>query len=153
MAELDFELLEEEERPSFDPLPPGWYKMVVNSAEDETSKAGNRYLQVEFEVTNVDNSGRRVWDNFNLWHPDETVKGIAQRQFSDLARACGLANCKDTDELVGQHLDVLLKVEQGNGEYPPKNRPSAFRSAPSAVVRPSEVDENKPKPTLDDPPW
>jgi hypothetical protein len=153
MSELDFELLDEEERPSFDPLSPGWYKMVVNSAEDETSKAGNRYLKVEFEVTNVENSGRRVWDNYNLWHPEESVKGIAQRQFSDLARACGLANCKDTDELLGKHLDVLLKVEAGNGEYPPKNRPVAYRSVPSTVAKPSEEKPDKDVPQPGDVPW
>ena len=151
MADLDFDLLEPSEERSFEPLPEGWYQAVVLETEKTTSSAGNDMLNVAFEITQVEHSGRRAWNNFNLWHPTENVVGIAQRQFSDMARACGLTNCKDSDELVGLHLDIFLKVEQGNGAYGPKNRVVSFRRAPAqppseakAVVNGSDLNDDVP---------
>ena len=153
MADLDFNLLEpSEEDRSFDPLPEGWYKASVLETERSTSQAGNDMLNVTFEITQADHAGRRAWNNFNLWHPAENVIGIAQRQFSDMARACGLTNCKDSDELIGLHLDIMLKVEQGNGQYGPKNRVVGYRTAPTTST-PTAVNKVAVAGNADDLPW
>ena len=151
MPELSFEMLEEEPLRSFEPLAPGWYPAVINATTEETSKAGNRYLQIEFEITASDVAGRRVWTNYNVWHPDTNVVEIAQRQISDLTRACGLTSVPaDSDELVGKHLDVQLKVEEGNGTYAPKNKVVAYRTAPGQPQVPKAVNGAA---AADDPPW
>ena len=150
MAELNFEILEptENEERSFEPLPDGWYKAAVMDEELRTSAAGNEMLYMNFEITEPEHEGRRVWNNFNLWHPKPDVVEIAQRQFSDLARACGLSNCRDSEELIGLHLDVQLKIEPGNGQYGPKNKIVAYRAAPAA-----SVPQKKQSSAKDEPPW
>lgn len=153
MVELNFEMLEGEATLEYAPLPKGWYSASVMETERTTSSAGNDYLNVTFEVTQADHAGRRVWNNFNLWHPTENVRGIGERQFSDLARACGLASCKDTDELLDLHLDISLTIEEGSGTYGPKNRVVAYRSAPSAQPPVMAKAANGDTSSLDDPPW
>lgn len=145
MAELDFAILEEATLPDFQPLPEGWWRAEVVTAEKKESAAGNNYLSVEFSVTDEvpANSRTRVWGNYNLWHPSDMVIEIAQRQFSDLARACGLANCKDTDELVDKPVELLLKLEAGNGEYAPKNKVTAYRSAPKFPTPAATTDRSE----------
>ena len=153
MAELDFAILEEATLPDFQPLPEGWYRAEVATAERKESAAGNYYLAVEFIVTDEvpANSRTHVWSNYNLWHPAENVVEIAQRTFSDLARACGLANCKDSDDLLGMHLDVKLKTKPGNGEFQPTNDVAACRTAPGMANQKAPIESTAV--SLDDPPW
>ena len=153
MPELDFNILEpsDDEVRSFEPLPDGWYKAVINGTARKTSKAGNDYLEVELEITDADHAGRRLWEIYNLWHPSEAPKEIAQRQFSNLVNACGLANCKESDDLIGMHLDVKLKTEAGNGEYQPKNKIAACRTAPGMANQKAPIESTAV--SLDDPPW
>ena len=150
MAELNFEILEptENEERSFEPLPDGWYKAAVMDEELRTSNAGNEMLNMTFEITEAEHEGRRVWNNYNLWHPKSDVVEIAQRQFSDLARACGLSNCRDSGELIGLLLDIQLKIEPGNGQYGPKNKIVAYRAAPAA-----SAPKKKQSASVEDPPW
>tara|TARA_R100001594_G_scaffold43455_1_gene75586 strand:+ start:5011 stop:5481 length:471 start_codon:yes stop_codon:yes gene_type:complete len=154
MAELNFQILEpaDDSPMSFDPLPDGWYSAAVVDEEKRQSAAGNSYLSVTFEVTGPDHAGRKIWSNFNLWHPDEKVLDIAQRQFSDMALACGLSSCKDTTELLGNHLDIMLKTDPGNGDFGPKNKVVAYRAAPQPTVRPFDA-STAATPDVDSPPW
>ena len=152
MAEVDFDLLEPEQRASFEPLPPGWYPAYVRETEELTSAAGNQYLKVEFECTGADHSGRRVWENINWKHSTPSTAQTGQRIFSDLARACGLASCKDSEELHGLHLDILVKVEAGTNGYSDKNKTSAFRTA-AAPAPVQAAASNGNAASLDDPLW
>lgn len=153
MAELNFAILEPTESTmSFDPLPDGWYSAVVVEEEKRESAAGNWYLLVTFEVTGPDHAGRKIWSNYNLWHPKESTQEIAQRKFSDMALACGMSSCKDSIELLNHHLDILLKIEAGDGDYGPKNKVVAYRAAPQPTLRPFEV-STAPAPDTDLPPW
>jgi hypothetical protein len=152
MVELNFEMLEPDAKTEFQPLPEGWYSASVFQTERTTSAAGNDYLNVTFEVTSADHAGRRQWDNFNLWHPGENVRGISERRFSDLARAVGFSNTpKDSDELLDLHLDIYLKIDSGNSDYGPKNKVVAYRAAPSAI--PPLAKAANGDSSLDDPPW
>ena len=153
MPELDFNILEpsDDEVRTYEPLPDGWYKACIASTVRKTSKAGNDYLEVELEITDADHAGRRLWEIYNLWHPSEAPKEIAQRQFSNLVNACGLANCKESDDLIGMHLDVKLKTEAGNGEYQPKNKIAACRTAPGMANQKPAIEATAVN--LDDPPW
>lgn len=153
MPELDFNILEpsDDEVRTYEPLPDGWYKACIASTVRKTSRAGNDYLEVELEITDADHAGRRLWEIYNLWHPSEAPKEIAQRQFSNLVNACGLANCKESDDLIGMHLDVKLKTETGNGEYQPKNKIAACRTAPGMANQKPAIEATAVN--LDDPPW
>jgi len=153
MPELDFNILEpsDDEVRTYEPLPDGWYKACIASTVRKTSKAGNDYLEVELEITDADHAGRRLWEIYNLWHPSEAPKEIAQRQFSNLVNACGLANCKESDDLIGMHLDVKLKTEAGNGEYKPRNKIAACRTAPGMANQKAPIESTAVN--LEDPPW
>lgn len=153
MPELDFNILEptEDEVRSYEPLPDGWYKACIASTTRKTSKNGNDYLEVELEITDANHAGRRVWPRYNLWNSNETSKEISQRQFSNLVNACGLANCKDSDDLLGMHLDVKLKTKPGNGEFQPTNDVAACRTAPGMANQKAPIESTAV--SLDDPPW
>ena len=153
MPELDFNILEpsDDEVRNREPLPDGWYKAAIEGTERKTAKSGNDYLEVELVITDADHSGRRVWEIYNLWNSNETAKEISQREFSNLVNACGLANCKESDDLVGMHLDVKLKTKPGNGEYQPKNKIAAYRTAPGMTNQKAPIEATAV--SLDDPPW
>ena len=133
MVELNFEMLEPDAKTEFQPLPQGWYSASVFQTERTTAASGNDYLSVTFEITSADYSGRRVWDNFNLWHEKENVRGIGEKRCSDLARAVGFSNTPpDSDDMLDHHLDVYLKIENGDGNYGPRNKVVGYRAAPSS---------------------
>ncbi|MGB1539101.1 MAG: DUF669 domain-containing protein [Pseudomonadales bacterium] len=154
MVELNFQILEpsDDSPMSFDPLPDGWYSVVVVEDEKRVSAAGNTYLSVTFEVTGPDHAGRKHWETYNLYHPDAETVLIAQRKFSDLAQACGMPNCRDSSELLNHHLDVRLKTKPAKGEYGPKNEIVAYRAAPQPTVRPFDA-STAATPDVDSPPW
>jgi hypothetical protein len=73
-------------------LAPGKYTVTVANAEMKTSKAGNEYLKVEFDV----DAGGKIWENFVL---NNKVGRGKLKQF--LVKSGGPLALKDVNELCG----------------------------------------------------
>ena len=130
--ELNFEMLEPETSSRFEPLPEGWYSASILETEERLSKTGNKYLNVTFEITSADHAGRRVWERYNVYYPDEIKAQRARQECHKLSTALGFANVPPfSEEMLDLHLDIRLKIKEGKDGYGPKNEVAAYRAAPS----------------------
>jgi len=137
---------------SFEPMPPNWYVVHVDSAivEDNRKKTG-KVLKLELTVLTEGFNGRKVWSRINLSNPNSTTTEIGHRELSALGTACGLTVLQDCSELTGNTVEARLKVEpprvnQETGvSYDASNVVTSYRSisgaqpavAPAAVPAPT----------------
>jgi hypothetical protein len=49
-------------------IPAGKYTGYISAVDEKTSKAGNKYIQLEFTLEN----NRKIWDNLH-WHTTECI--------------------------------------------------------------------------------
>tara|TARA_R100000656_G_scaffold85977_1_gene62544 strand:+ start:3033 stop:3572 length:540 start_codon:yes stop_codon:yes gene_type:complete len=100
---------------------PGKYKVEIIESSEEMSAAGNRYLKLKLSICDGGKfDGTWIWDNLNLYHPTESVQGLARQILGTITKSCGLVGCSDTSELHYKPLTALLDIEP-EGDYPAKN--------------------------------
>ena len=100
---------------------PGKYKVEIIDSSEEMSAAGNRYLKLKLSICDGGKfDGTWIFDNLNLYHPTESVQGLARQILGTISKACGVIGPKDTSELHFKPLTALLDVEP-EGDYPAKN--------------------------------
>jgi len=129
MAKFGFDVTEVEvsERGDFEVMPEGEYTLKATEAEMKNTKAGDgKYLAVTFEVVKGEHAGRKVWQNFNIFNPNDKAEKIGREQVAGWARACGKPNASDSDTLLERSFQCVLKVEKGSGGYSDKNQIKSF---------------------------
>lgn len=123
-----FDANEVEPQDSFDPLPAGWYPVIISDSEMKPTKNGNgQYLQLELTVIEGEYEGRKAWDRLNLDNPNQTAVEIAQRALSAICRAVGVLTPSDSTELHDRPFEVKLSVKPAKGEYEPSNEVKGYR--------------------------
>lgn len=161
-----FNAAEVEPQDSFEPLPAGWYPVMITDSEFKPTKAGTgQYLQLEYQVIEGEYEGRRVWDRLNLNNPNTTAVEIAQRALSAICRAVGVLTPSDSTELHDRPFEVKLSVKPAKGEYEPTNEVKGYRAiggaeeaAPTAPPstaskRPAAAKAASPSSGAKTPPW
>lgn len=110
---------------TYAPLPAGEYKMRIDGSEMKiSSSSGNEYLSFEFTVAEGQFMGRKLWSNFNIFHPKENVQQIAREQLAALCDACGSPGANDSSELHGRVVQCKVKLDE-NSDFP--NSIKSFR--------------------------
>lgn len=116
---------------NFDPIPPGWYDVTITSAEVRQTKSGTgQYIAVRYDVTGPMHQGRVIFGNLNIRNASPQAESIGRQQLGELMRAIGLAKVEDTDQLIGAHLQIKVKIRESSG-YDPQNDVSGFRASGS----------------------
>ena len=105
----------------YSPATPGKYKVEIVDSSEEISAAGNRYLKLKLSICDGEFQGTWIWDNLNLYHPKESVQGLARQILGTITKAVGLVGCNDTSELHYKPLFALLDVVPARGDYKAKN--------------------------------
>ncbi len=100
---------------------PGKYKVEIVDSSEEISAAGNRYLKLKLSIMEGPHKGTWIWDNLNLYHPIESVQGLARQILGTISKACGIIGPKDTSELHYKPLFALLDVDPESDGYRAKN--------------------------------
>ena len=137
---LDIEVGEKQDV-EYAPLPTGWYPALVETEDTVTTDAGDEALTITFLI---EGKGRTVKEWYNLNHSSsEQAREISTRNLESLGRACGMANIKKSEDLVGHKLDVKLEPD---GSW---NRVKDYRRAEKATQRPVESNGSGDK----KPPW
>lgn len=120
-------------------LPDGEYIAVISKSEIKDAKtAGNRYINLEWEVYDGDCKGRRFWSMLNLWNANATAVEIAQREFNSICHAVGKLKVQDTEELHSIPMRVTLGQRKQDG-YDPQNIIKAIKpmnAAPTTSAPP-----------------
>jgi hypothetical protein len=100
---------------SFEPIPAGVYPLEVSNCELKQSRAGNPMIACSFTVTEGQYVNRKIFMNYNVGHPSEKPRLIAQQQFARLCLAAGFQAIQDDTQLIGAR--VMGRV----GVRPPAN--------------------------------
>ena len=101
---------------------PGKYKCEIIDSSEEISAAGNRYLKLKLSICDGGkHNGTWIWDNLNLYHPTDSVQGLARQILGTVQKACGLVTISDSSELHYKPLFALIDVEPENNGYKAKN--------------------------------
>lgn len=145
MGNLNFDATDVAPNTAFDPLPPGWYAMRVIAAEMVPSDSAGDMLKVEHEIIaerHPDFANRKVFSRLCINHPtSEKAREIAQRTLSAIAHSIGKLKLADTDDLLGQAVQVKLKVRPADGKFDAGNEVTGYRaieeSAETAAAAPA----------------
>jgi hypothetical protein len=109
-------------------LPAGEYLAAIAKSEVRDAKtAGNRYINLEFEVIDGPAKGRRFWTMLNLWNSNAQAVEIAQRELSSICHAVGKLRVSDTEEL--HAIPMLVRVTVKNDAYGEKNEVKGYKPA------------------------
>lgn len=110
----------------FEPLPAGWYPVMITDSEERETKAGTgSYLQLTLEVIDGEFKGRLLWARLNLNNPNPKAVEIAQRDLANICKAVGVMAPKDSSDLHFKPLAARVKIRPYEGEM--RNEVAGFR--------------------------
>jgi len=118
----------------YEPLPAGWYKAVITTSEEKTTKAQTgSYLQLSLEVIDGPMQGRKLTDRLNLNNPNATASEIAYRTLSAICHAVGVMTPRSSQDLHDKPLMVKVKVKPADGQYSASNEVAGYEAPGKAV--------------------
>lgn len=107
---LPFEIAGQEDN-GMEVLPAGSYRAMVAAVEvKQTKNRDGTYAQIEFQVTDGKNDGRKVWGRYTLQNKNQQAAKIGERQLGDLAYACGVQVLTDLAQLLNKSCTIELVV-------------------------------------------
>lgn len=114
MPTFSYEVGEEvQQKRSFDVLPKGKYRAIINNTSIKPTKAGTgEYLAVTFQIIEGDHSGRRIWQNLNLSNPNKMAEDIARQELNAICAAVGIASGTRLQQTEEIH-DIPLVIDVG----------------------------------------
>lgn len=123
-----------------DPVPAGWYNLMVDESSVEPTKdgatTGNAMAKLRFTILDGDYKGRKLFKNFNIKHQNPVAEEIGRKQLTAVGHAVGVPNATDTTQLHGIPLKGKVTIEKGgprndgSGEfYADKNEINTFKDA------------------------
>lgn len=120
------------------PLPkPGVYRCKIVSCVDAKPSGKDRRLEVQYEVTEGDHKGFKLYDYINL------ESEAAAWKLAQFIKACGLPESGnlDPDELIGTALSVRTRVDAGNEQYAPSAKPATLMPLDGDAEEDEELEE------------
>jgi len=120
----------DQERPSYEPLPPGVYVAVVTKSEvaESKNKPGVVGLKYDLEVTGHDGSKNNVFGWITIANPaSQKSVTFGKAQLAELCEACNIRALADSTQLIGQSMKVDLKIRKSdNPQYSDSNEVKTF---------------------------
>lgn len=133
-----FNALEVEPQTSYEPIPAGWYKVVISEAVEKPTRANTgSYLQLQLDIIEGQHRGRKAFDRLNLNNPNATAVEIAQRTLSSICRAVGVPSPKHSHELCDKPMMVKLAVRPADGQYEASNDVKGYAACDAQVAAPA----------------
>ena len=112
-------------------LKDGEYPATIVGADAKISKAGDTYLQIQFDLGQTN-----IWQNFNLWHSSSSrAVDIAKQELNELGSALSMPRIGDSDEIVGKRLTVKVGTEPAQGDWPAKNKIAGYKQPASGLIK------------------
>ncbi len=112
----------------FEAIPAGKYQGILIDCSDKTpSKNGSGfYLKMTFEIISGEFKGRKVFQNYNLWHSKAETQEIARRQIKAMKIAVGLPDAVNPQELFNLPMTMKVKMKPAHDGYETSNEISGF---------------------------
>jgi len=138
----------------FDLIQPGTYPVIIVDSDIRDTKAGTgKYLDLEYQIIEGPDIGKKINDRLNIRNPSEVAQKIALSNLKHICDAIGFAgSLSDSNQLHGKPFSVTVGVEEFKSENTGKMRKSNTISrrmakqslsidAPVAAVPPAEQTE------------
>lgn len=110
----EFDATQEDTSSPYDVLPAGWYSAKIEKVEvrDSNKTRGANYLWLELTVVGEQYAGRKLFPRITLRNPNTTAVSIGRRELAELTLAAGISVLKDSKQLLGQVIDVRVKIRK-----------------------------------------
>lgn len=130
MAQLNFDARQVAPDAGFEPVPAGWYKVLMDESEMKPTKAGDgAYLHCRFNILEGPYTGRKLFARLNLRNANPTAQEIGFKQLSAVAHAVGVLQVADSTQLHNIPLQVRVKVRKDqSGEYDDQNDITSYKN-------------------------
>lgn len=136
MADLEhFDATQVPPNAGFSPVPAGDYVCIITRSERKPTQNGSgSYLELELEIVEGPEKGRKVFDRLVMWHTNQKTVEIARGTLSAICHAVNVLKPRDSFELHNIPLKVTVgqKKREDNGDltnvvkgYAPKSATSA----------------------------
>ena len=123
----------------FAPLPAGVYTVQVTKVTDKAIKNGTG-TQACFELTVINNEqykNRKIFNNINIILPSSPkAEEIGRNNLMLFAKACGIVNISDTNELYMKVCNVSIAIRDDE-QYGKQNIVKSYAPATSASAMPN----------------
>lgn len=120
---------------SREPIPAGWYKVVISASEEKPTKAQTgSYLNLEMQIIDGTQSGRKVYDLLNLNNPNATAVEIAQRTLSSICRAVGVMTPRQSEDLHDKPMMAKVAVKPARDGYDARNEVKEYAPCDKAAA-------------------
>jgi len=138
-------------------LPAGEYQAIIVESEEKSTKAGNgKYLELRLNIQGPTHQGRILFDRLNLVNQNETAQQIARATLSSICRAVNVLTPKDSSELHGKPLTIVVKTREYNGEIQNEikgYKPRQLASGGGGHMIAEAFGGNQPAPAASGRPW
>lgn len=118
MAQLNYVPDATDQYQGFEPLPAGEYKVQITDSDIVTPKSGNgSMIKFTYEViADPQFDGRKIFDNIIIEHSSVEAERIGKQKLNTICALTGVKSLKDTAQLHGKTLSLLISVKESNGE-------------------------------------
>lgn len=139
MATLNFDARTVAPQTGFEPLPVGWYNVIVDESEMKPTKAGDgAYLKLRYSILDGQFAGRKIFGNINLQNANPQAVEIGLKQLSAVAHAVGVLLVQDSQQLHNIPLKIKLKIRSDKtGEYEPQNEITQWKNINEPIDAPA----------------
>ncbi len=137
MENFYFDATQHEPQTAFDPVPDGWYAVVVTGAEWAPTKAGPQLLKLTLEIdgnAHPQFANRKLWDRLNLNNTNQQAREIAQRTLSSICHSIGKLQLAGISDLLGARLRCKAKAIPAEGQYEARNEVKGYKALDEGAV-------------------
>lgn len=117
-----------------DPVPAGWYKVVMDKSEMKPTKDGTgQRLEMQFKIIDGQFTGRKIFEGLNLVNSNPVAQEIAYKQLSAICHAVNVLVAQDSSQLHNIPLQVKVNLKPASGQYEAKNEVKAYKNINEVV--------------------
>lgn len=117
MAELNYQVNDQELENSFEALPSGDYIVVIEDSDIVQTKSGDgHYIKLTYQIIDGNFKGSKLFENINIDNPNPQAVQIAKKTLNSIGVAINLSTIKDTSEMHDVPLAITVAVRESK-EY------------------------------------
>jgi hypothetical protein len=154
MAQLNYNVNNEELEQSFDLLPVGEYTVIIEDSDlKPNNKNTGKNLLLTYQVIDGQLKGRKIFENLCIENPSMQAMQIAKRTLNSIGVAVGMTQIKDSNELHNKPFKIEVGI-RGSEEDQYRRQNFIKKHLPLDRSKVSSPQQNSPEPASDGkPPW
>lgn len=110
-----------------DPIPAGWYNMMMVESEQKPTQTGGVRLAAVCKIIDGQYVNRQIYDNMNIQNSNPVAQEIALGRLSAYCHAVGVMNVTDTTQLHGKPFKAKVAIRAAKDGYDAQNEIKAIK--------------------------